>query len=84
VRAVFRELPSWSRATTVASTRSCPAPINFSRAVFDSFTWTRTERPARRIEVGEVRLGLVTSSSPAAKYPDAGLRDACDRRLSGE
>src|SRR6185437_14978847 len=26
---------------------------------------------------------VVTSASPAAKYPDAGLRDACDRRLSG-
>jgi len=22
--------------------------------------------------------------TPAAKYPDAGLRDACDRRLNGE
>jgi hypothetical protein len=38
-----------------------------------------------RIEISAASgLTGAAISSPAAKYPDEGLRDACDRRLSGE
>ena len=45
-RAVFRELPSWSRAITLARTRSCPAAVSLVSPVFEIFTRTRVERPA--------------------------------------
>ncbi len=86
VRQAKQELQAAMSASVVAwaSTNSGRTTSRTCSSRFGSFSRPRESVAGCKDSVRDAGGGVVTSSSPAAKYPDTGLRDACDRRLSGE